>query len=254
MIHVCTLKYGTKYSSENVNSLYNAIKRDCKEFNFHCLTDDKRDLNPEINVIKFEEDTYDLTHWNKLRFYNGKFIEAEYGDEIVILDIDQTFIGDSSKIVECPVKSGEHLFAYRWWSEGKSECPINAGTQKFLYDGSQKYILDKFLGNPDKWLIYYHWYYNSINTSEKVRRIGFGEQNFIFDNLKHTHTISYFPKQSIINLSTNHIRLNIFKNRYYNEFSEELIIDNKLNQASVLVHCTGPGNDVFDMSTLENLK
>jgi hypothetical protein len=79
---------------------------------------------------------------------------------------------------------------------------------------------------------------------EKVRRIGFGEQNFIFDTIKNTHTVSYFSKQSIINLSSNQDQLNIFKNKYYNEFSEELIINGKPNPASVLVHYTGKGNDV----------
>ena len=160
MIHICTLKYGTKYSFKNVNNLYNSIKNDCKEFKFHCLTDDKTGLHPDINVIKFEKDFYDFIHWNKLRFYDGNFINATLGDEIVILDIDQEFIGNASKIIEYPVQKNEHTFAYRWWGQAKDICPINAGTQKFLYDGSQKYVLDKFMENPDKWLIYYYWYYN----------------------------------------------------------------------------------------------
>lgn len=245
MIHICTLKYGTKYNSKNVNNLYNSIKRDCKEFKFHCLTDDALNLHPDINIITFEKDFYDFIHWNKLRFYDGNFINAKIGDEIVILDIDQEFIGDASKIIEYPVQKNEHLFAYRWWAIAKEVCPINAGVQKFLYDGSQKYVFDKFIENPDKWLIYYYWYYGKIKVNEKVRRLGFGEQNFIFDTMKNTHKIVYFPKKYVIRLDFTPDQFEALKHKYNNEFSADLIVNNQPNPESVLVHYTGEGNDVL---------
>ena len=244
MIHICTLKYGTKYSSKNVNNLYNSIKKDCKGFKFHCLTDDKTGLHPDINVIKFEKDFYDFIHWNKLRFYDGNFINAILGDEIVILDIDQEFIGNASKIIEYPVQKNEHTFAYRWWGIAKEVCPINAGTQKFLYDESQKYVLDKFMENPDKWLIYYYWYYNKITSNEKIRRLGFGEQNFIFDTINDTHKIVYFPKKYIIRLDFTSEELKDLKQKYNYEFTDELIINGKPNPESILVHYTGEGHDI----------
>jgi hypothetical protein len=238
MIHICTLKYGTKYSFENVNNLYNSIKKDCKEFKFHCLTDDETNLDPNINIIKIKDDLSFYGYFNKLRFYDNKFINAKDGDEIIILDIDQSFIGNSSKIVECEVKELEHLFEYRWSSQRRNICPINSGVQKFICDKSRKYILNEFMENSDKWLLYD---FKAILNGDQ-----FGDQTFTYDRLKNTHTIKFFPKQSIVRLRNNHRSMANIKKRYFEEFSEDLFFGTKLNPATVLIHYSGDTNDVFD--------
>ena len=54
MIHVCTLKYGSKYSSHNVNTLYNSISKSCS-VKFYCLTDDVSDLHKDIITLSVED-------------------------------------------------------------------------------------------------------------------------------------------------------------------------------------------------------
>jgi len=243
MIHICTLKYGTKYSSQNVNGLYDSVKKDCKEFNFYCLTDDVTNLYPDINILKINDNLGFYSYFNKLRFYDGDFMGANYGDEIIILDIDLKFVGDSSKIIEYPVQKSEHLFEYRWSSGRKFLCPINSGVQKFLYDGSQKYVLDQFMENPDKWLLHD---LKTINDGGQ-----FGDQTFVYDRLKHTHHIKYFPKQSIVRLKKSQSSMEKLKRMYNDEFSDELFINNQLNPATVLVHYSGEDNDVFDVNFLK---
>ena len=242
-IHICTLKYGNKYSYKNVNNLYTSISNHCHNFKFHCLTDDSSDLNENINVITIKENLNELIHWNKLRFYDGEFISANYGDEIIIMDIDQMFIGNSSKIINHPIKKGEHLFAYRWWTAHKHMCPINGGLQKFVYDGSQKYVLDKFMSAPSKWMMHYHLLTLQNKTTEYVRP-KYGEQNFIYDNFKQSHSIKYFPKELVIKLSNDPILLDKLKQRYKKECSEELYIDGRISPSAVLVHYAGEGNDL----------
>jgi hypothetical protein len=243
MIHVCTLKYGSKYSSHNVNALYNSISKSCS-VKFYCLTDDVSDLHKDIITLSVEDNLHEYTHWNKLRFYDPSFINASSDDIIIIMDIDQIFVGDPKIIIEHPVKPTEHLCAFRWWSAHSNMCPINGGLQKFVADGSQTHLWEKFKKDPKKWMIHYHTLSVMGKTKEAIR-IGYGEQNYIYDNIKRTHTITYFPKESLGKLSKDPIMMTKLINRYKTGVGEDLLIDGKINPKIALVNFSGAENDVF---------
>ena len=192
MIHICTLKYGTKYAVDNVNRLYTAIAASCDNFTFHCLTDDPTGLNSNINVLTIDGPLETYMHWNKMRFYDSKFVSARAEDEIIILDIDQKFNDDAYPIIHHPIKSKQFLTAYRWWSAHDKMCPMNGGLQKFKADDSLVYLWEKFLQNPKKTMMHYHLQSRLGKTNEAIR-LNYGEQNYIYDNVKRTHEIIYYP-------------------------------------------------------------
>ena len=58
MIHILTLKVGTKYSADYVNKLYNSIKRNTtKEFKLYCYTEDGK------NELLFSPLKIGYQHW-----------------------------------------------------------------------------------------------------------------------------------------------------------------------------------------------
>ena len=51
MIHVNCVRWGTKYSIDYVNRLYNMVKRNLPaEFTFYCQTDDTHGMDSNIAV------------------------------------------------------------------------------------------------------------------------------------------------------------------------------------------------------------
>ena len=50
-MNVIFVKWGTKYSSDDVNALYNNLIEYNSEYSYHCYTDDPTNLNENINII-----------------------------------------------------------------------------------------------------------------------------------------------------------------------------------------------------------
>jgi hypothetical protein len=52
MYNVVTVKFGTKYSADFVNKIYNDLVALTKaEFKFYCYTDDPAGIDPAINIL-----------------------------------------------------------------------------------------------------------------------------------------------------------------------------------------------------------
>ena len=250
MNHVCVLKYGNKYSHTNVNHLYESISSSCSDFKFYCLTDNPEGLNKGIIVLSIDESLQTYRHWNKLRFFDPKFINASETDDIIIMDIDQYFVGDASKIIEYPNESITCCF--RWWTNQKKACPISGGLIKFKADGSTKYLIDNFLLNPNKWLMHYHIESISKRYPENILPYC-GEQNYIYHNIIKSHSIKFFPKEYIIKYDPRGDFMESQNQLYSTRVSGHLLIEGKLNPRTVLAHFSGVGNDV-SASLLASLK
>ena len=56
MNHIVCVKWGNKYISQYVNVLYNMCQRNTTvPYEFHCITDDPKGLDPHIKVIRFPQ-------------------------------------------------------------------------------------------------------------------------------------------------------------------------------------------------------
>jgi hypothetical protein len=242
--YICTLKYGKKYSSDNVNKLYDSIQKTCSNFKFICLTDDVSNLNLNIQTIMLNENPELKKHWNKLRFFDPSFIGASIEDDVIIMDIDQKFIGNPKQLIEYSVNHGEVCFAARWWTNQKYGCPVSGGLIKFKSDGSQKYVLDIFLQNPNYWLTYYHIASISGKYPENIQMYS-GEQNYLYHHFKKTHKLITWPKEYVVKLDDDRIFMEKQKILYSNRVGGELIVNGKFNSKSILVTFAGKNNDIF---------
>ena len=87
MINIYTVKWGYKYSVDDVNKILEQCKKYItEEFEFFCLTEHSIGLSPEINIIPFPEDNYYEKWWNKLYLFDKNIIRQQ--GEKLFLDLD----------------------------------------------------------------------------------------------------------------------------------------------------------------------
>jgi len=70
-MNVIFVKWGTKYSSEDVNTLYESLVRE--DFDYYCYTDDPSGIDPNINIIPIPAKPALKVWWNKLYMFNKDF-------------------------------------------------------------------------------------------------------------------------------------------------------------------------------------
>lgn len=189
MIHVLTLKVGTKYSSEYVNKLYYSIKRNSTvDFTLYCYTEDSTDLIPEVEVIHLENPSLFKLQWHKLIFHSKGFANILHGEKCLILDIDWVITGDMDPILSYNLPRREFGCFERWWSNLRHFCKLNGGFQMF-YMGETDYLWQKFREDPEYWQQYY------IKNGFAEGPVN-GEQNFIDEHAvnKHWLPMEWFAK------------------------------------------------------------
>ena len=94
MVNVLCMKWGTKYSHEYVNKLHSMVRRHLsRPFRFVCLTDDDRDLHPEIEafpLIDLELTDGPERGWNKLATYSSPLYDLQ--GQALFLDLDVVIV------------------------------------------------------------------------------------------------------------------------------------------------------------------
>jgi len=179
MNHIVCVKWGNKYISQYVNVLYNMIKRHTTvPFEFHCITEDPKGLDPHIKTIKLPNDPWIKTWWSKLWMFGSHFplqgnILYFDLDVIIFKNIDELFNHNADKFMiirdfnRCRIKD--------WKLCNSSVMRWNTGTINYLWDdfvskpnkvmqdnhGDQDWITkraDKDTNHwPDDWIRSYKW-------------------------------------------------------------------------------------------------
>lgn len=187
MVTILTLKKGNVYPSSLVNNLFYSIqKHSTVKFKFLCYTDDPVGLDPNIYVEKIKNPDEFPVHWHKLEFHRTGFAGLEYGEDIIIMDIDMIITQNIDDILTYPVNEKEFAAVFRWWSMRTNWCPINGGFQKFK-SGATNHIWKKFISMPQYWAKHF----SSIGQAEPPYM---GEQNLIHHSIEECGlTRKYFP-------------------------------------------------------------
>ena len=179
MNHIVCVKWGNKYISQYVNVLYNMVKRHTTvPFDFHCITDDPKGLDPHIKTIKLPNDPWIKTWWSKLWMFGSHFplqgnILYFDLDVIVFRNIDELFNYNPDKFMiirdfnRCRIKD--------WKLSNSSVMRWKAGTMNYLWDdfvakpnivmqnnhGDQDWITKRAEQDinhwPDEWIRSYKW-------------------------------------------------------------------------------------------------
>ena len=216
---VC-LKWGTKYSAEYVNKLYNMVKRNLTiNYEFVCFTEDKKGIDPTIRVEPLP--SLSVSGW----WYKPWFLSNELSikgtllfldlDVVVFNNIDYLFTYKPEKNF-CIIRDFNRHVRTQWDRMNSSVFRTHIGSQQQIYEqfklstpatirrfqGDQDFMykhIKDFSFWPDDWIQSYKW----EMRSKKDLGIVNGKRNFIkhgFPTVKETTSIAVFhgdPNTSI---------------------------------------------------------
>jgi hypothetical protein len=194
MNHVVCVKWGNKYISKYANVLYNMCKRNINvEYDFHCITDDPKGLDPHIKTIQLPNDPAIKTWWSKLWMFGGHFplkgnILYFDLDVIIFNNIDNLFTYNPGKFHiirdfnRCRVKD--------WKMSNSSVMRWEAGSMNYLWDefkanaskimaqnhGDQDWITKRASSDinwfPDNWIRSYKWEMIGLKDTKILNKDG----------------------------------------------------------------------------------
>lgn len=113
MIHIYTVKWGTKYSSSHVNAVYlDCLANLTIDFEFHCITEDAFGLSSDINVIDIPQTNYYKKWWNKLYLFHDNIVTQK--GEKLFLDLDIKIQRNLESFINYPCEN-KILFVKTEW-------------------------------------------------------------------------------------------------------------------------------------------
>ena len=175
-MNIIFVKWGTKYSSEDVNILYKSLVRE--DFDYYCYTDDPSGIDPNINIIPIPAKPALKVWWNKLYMFNKDF---PLSGKTIFFDLDIYIRSDPWKIldkidwnnltlVDCSYKTyvtddRKHHFDVKInssvaaWNTDNSN--IHSIWNKF-YTNKRDYYLRKYAG-IDRFIVHEGFNYTTFN-------------------------------------------------------------------------------------------
>lgn len=151
MVNIITVKWGNKYSSNDVNNLYKMVKKNVTiPFTFYCITENPTDLQPDIFIIH-NDLSQDLDGvWNKLLMFKPDFLPS--GTKLY-LDIDTVIQNNLDELISNV--SDKLTMVQCYWKEferDKDRDPTTRNSSVLLWKDDLSYIWDKFIENPDYYM------------------------------------------------------------------------------------------------------
>lgn len=181
-MNVIFVKWGTKYSIDDVNRLFESLYKYRPDFNYYCYTeipgDSKKDIDSRITIIDIPFKPALKKWWNKLRMFSPEFPLAGktiYFDLDIMINSDPFGILDSVDwdkltLINCHWKSGKIYdratnydvrinSSVITWTAGNSD--IHQLWNHFYLGGLKDYYLRKYVG-IDRFIVHEEFEYNTF--------------------------------------------------------------------------------------------
>ena len=175
--YVFCLKWGTKYSSDYVNTLYNMVERNLTlPYTFVCFTDDPKGINPIIKTVELPYNNIE-GWWNKIPILGNPY---NWNGTALFLDLDLVIFKSINKFFEhvpgkfCIIRDfnrhahpsinlmNSSVFRFELGSFNNicKEFIRNQNVFKKKYPGDQDFMtafIKDFEFWPDEWTQSYKW-------------------------------------------------------------------------------------------------
>ncbi len=174
---VLTMKWGSLYSAEYVNVLYNAAKANMDgDFKFVCLTDDADGIDPEVITypipeIGLPQSAWKAGAWPKLTVFSDDL----YGlnGRALFIDLDTVISGDLTEMFTFP--GAFVCLDSRPWRYKSG--PARTGTGIFGFDiGRLGAVVDHMVSNMDDMLSAYGNEQDFLHG--EFEKLGFGDISY----------------------------------------------------------------------------
>jgi len=180
MLNIIFVKWGTKYSVDDVNRLYRSlVKYKSEDVQYHCYTEDPEGLDRGIHKIYIPRKPSLKKWWNKLRMFSSEFpLEGK----VLYFDLDVTINEDPFGILEDVDWNALTLINCHWKSDSVYDRPTNYDVRinssvitwtaenpnihkmwdLFINSGYKDYFLRKYMG-IDRYIVHEGFQYNTFN-------------------------------------------------------------------------------------------
>lgn len=224
MKNIVCIKWGSLYTSEDVNMLEHMLKKHVSEqFQLYCLTDDCFNINRSVEIISLPKKNDLEGHWNKMYLFNKDIIGL---NKFTYFDLDIIIQNNIDSILEYDKRL---TLIKAWWKNSdiwKNQYNSSVMSIDTNRDG---YIWQKFNEKPD-----YHMCKN------------IGDDDFLFNNVEFDHyqqdwfysrvygeektkSRYYKPEKKICLLNS----MKKFYPREYYKLFEQLYPDYQYHQSSI---------------------
>lgn len=178
MFNVVCLKYGTKYSSDHVNVLYEKVSKNLSvDHRFICFTDCKKDIDCETFPIPCNEEGW----WGKLSLFKKSLYDVK--GQILFIDLDMHIKDSINEYFEIGDKNTLFMMRDLKWKKEYSSAIMRFPVGKY----------------DEIWN-----YYNTIKKN--LKGLNVGDQNII--NIIYNTSIESKRSKLIKHLSLNKKSLN----------------------------------------------
>jgi hypothetical protein len=176
--YLLCLKHGTKYSADYVNKLYNMVQRNCTvPYEFVCLTDDTKGLNPLIKTIPLPSN---LQGWWCKPYMFNKNLPLQ--GTVLYMDLDVVIAGNIDKLFTyqpdkwCTIRDFTRAMRPSWNKYNSSIVRFKTGQLHHVWEGfeaNQRDIQRRLFGDqdwlyeatrktqamlyPDSWILSWKW-------------------------------------------------------------------------------------------------
>lgn len=145
-LNVACFKWGTLYSSEDVNKIRAMVARNLKiPHVVHCVTDDPRGLHPAIKshpLLQHPNVHHDIGNARKTRIFESDFLGLE-GQFVVAIDIDMVIIDDLTFLTEAPQHDFMITRGFGQYANTRGHAALYR-----LKVGSHAYVWDRLVADP----------------------------------------------------------------------------------------------------------
>ncbi|MDO5706251.1 MAG: hypothetical protein Q4G49_14465 [Paracoccus sp. (in: a-proteobacteria)] len=159
-VHILTMKWGCLYGADDVNRLYQQVRRHlARPFRFVCFTDDAAGIDPRVEAMPLPElglpPGHGDTRWRKLALFRRDL--GGLSGTALFLDLDLVVVDDLTPFFDLPgdflIIRDDDLF------RPKPLRKVNPERDRFLHMvgnssvfryqvGAHGYILDAYLADP----------------------------------------------------------------------------------------------------------
>lgn len=133
MIDIFCLKYGTLYTADHVNLLYEQLKQHALTFDFNliCLTDDSVGINANINIVKIPTNIK-LKTFHKILIYDPAILRKT---KVLYFDLDVIFHNSIDFLLQDIIRGGVTTVNCTW-TRGILNPIINKKNKTYMQGNS----------------------------------------------------------------------------------------------------------------------
>ena len=185
MINIYTVKWGNKYVASHVNMLFESCKQHIScPIEFYCLTEDAKDLDPDIHVLSLPGGNKLEKWWNKMYLFDDSIVTQK--GEKLFFDLDVILQKNIDDIVDFDAEDCL-CFVKTWWHDLETQykdtrhiphkyTDLNSSVLRWNDSLNSSEIFDYFNEYKSQILWYYrgldNFFYNRSIVKTKLFPIG----------------------------------------------------------------------------------